>query len=65
MSKSRSEMQESLTIRLSRIYLDGMDKMLSKGIYGTKSEIVRESLRMFFAKWNIKLLLNQESEDSV
>lgn len=49
------KMQESLTIRLSKLYLDAMDRMLERGLYGSKSEIVREALRMFFEKYGEKL----------
>jgi len=48
-------MEESLTIRLSKVYLDLMDKMIEKGVYGTKSEIIREALRMFFEKYGEKV----------
>lgn len=51
------KMQKSLTIRLSELYLDAMDRMIESGLYSGKSEIVRESLREFFEKrkerlWN-------------
>ena len=51
------KMQKSLTIRLSELYLDAMDRMIEAGLYSGKSEIVRESLREFFEKrkeglWN-------------
>ena len=49
------KMQESLTIRLSRLYLDAMDRMIKKGLYGSKSEIVREALRLFFEKYGERL----------
>ena len=42
------KMQKSLTIRLSELYLDAMDRMIESGLYSGKSEIVRESLREFF-----------------
>jgi len=48
-------MEESLTIRLSKVYLDLMDKMIGKGVYGTKSEIIREALRMLFEKYGEKI----------
>ena len=43
-------MQESLTIRLSRLYLDAMERIIAAGLYSGKSEIVREALREFFEK---------------
>jgi len=49
------KMQESLTIRLSELYLSGMDNMIDKGLYGSKSEIVREALRDFFEKHGEKI----------
>lgn len=49
------KMQESLTIRLSRLYLDAMERMIEAGLYGGKSEIVREALRAFFEKYGEKL----------
>lgn len=49
------KMQESLTIRLSRLYLDAMDRMIERGLYGSKSEIVREALRLFFEKYGEKI----------
>lgn len=49
------KMQESLTMRLSKLYLDAMDRMIEAGLYGGKSEIVREALRLFFEKHGEKL----------
>ena len=49
------KMQESLTIRLSRLYLTAMDRMIEGGLYGSKSEIVREALRIFFEKHGERL----------
>ena len=49
------KMQESLTMRLSRLYLDAMDRMIEAGLYGSKSEIVREALRLLFEKHGEKL----------
>jgi len=48
-------MQESLTVRLSKLYLDAMDRMIERGLYGSKSEIIREALRMFFEKYGEKI----------
>ena len=44
------KMPKSLTIRLSKLYLDAMDRMIERGLYGSKSEMVREALRLFFEK---------------
>jgi len=52
---SPEKMQESLTIRLSKLYLNGMDLIIEKGLYGSKSEIVREALRDFFDKHGEKI----------
>jgi Arc/MetJ-type ribon-helix-helix transcriptional regulator len=52
-------MEESLTIRLSKAYIDLMDKMIEKGVYSSKSEIIRESLRMFFDKYGEKIWQTQ------
>lgn len=49
------KMQESLTMRLSKLYLDAMNRMIDSGLYGSKSEIVREALRLFFEKHGEKL----------
>jgi len=49
------KMQESLTVRLSKLYLDAMDRMIERGLYGSKSEIIREALRMFFEKYGEKI----------
>lgn len=49
------KMQEYLTIRLSKLYLNGMDNMIEEGLYGSKSEIVREALRDFFEKHGEKI----------
>ncbi len=49
------KMQESLTLRLSRLYLDAMERMIDAGLYSGKSEIVREALREFFEKYGEKL----------
>ncbi len=48
-------MKQSLTIRLSDAYLEIMDKLIEKGIYGSKSEIVREALRLLFEKYGVKI----------
>ena len=52
---SPRRMQESLTIRLSKLYLEAMDRMIEKGLYGSKSEIIREALRLFFEKYGEKI----------
>ena len=44
-----------MTVRLSRLYLDAMDGMIKKGLYGSKSEIIREALRLFFEKYGEKI----------
>jgi len=44
-----------LTVRLSDAYLDIMDKLIEKGVYGSKSEIVREALRLLFEKYGVKI----------
>lgn len=44
------KMRESLTIRLSRLYLDALDDLVERGLYGSKSEVVRDALRSFFEK---------------
>jgi len=49
------KMQESLTMRLSKLYLDAMQRMIDGGLYGSKSEIVREALRLFFEKQGVVL----------
>jgi len=49
------KMHKSLTIRLSKLYLNGMENMIEKGVYGSKSEIVREALRMLFEKYGEKI----------
>lgn len=49
------KMQESLTLRLSSLYLDAMERMIDAGLYSSKSEIVREALRAFFEKHEEKL----------
>ena len=53
-------MEESLTIRLSKIYIDLMDKMVKKGVYGSKSEIIREALRLLFEKYGEKIWEEKE-----
>jgi len=37
------------------MYLDAMDRMTERGLYGSKSEIVREALRLFFEKYDVKI----------
>lgn len=49
------KMQESLTMRLSKLYLDAMDRIINAGLYSSKSEIIREALRLFFEKQGEKL----------
>lgn len=44
------KMQESLTMRLSKMYLDALDRLVDSGLYSSKSEIIREALRLFFEK---------------
>ena len=52
---SPRRMQESLTIRLSKLYLEAMDRMIERGLYASKSEIIREALRLFFEKYGEKI----------
>ena len=49
------KMRESLTIRLSRLYLDTMERMIEAGLYSSKSEMVREALRLFFEKHGVRI----------
>ena len=46
---------ETLDISLSKVYSDMIDKLLKKGIYKSKGEIVREGLRLVFEKNGIRL----------
>ena len=48
-------MRQSLTVRFSDAYLDIMDQLIEKGVYGSKSEIVREALRLLFEKYGVKM----------
>ena len=50
------KMQESLTMRQSKLYLDAMDRIIDAGLYSSKREIIREALRLFFEKHGEKLL---------
>ena len=45
----------SLTIRLSKAYLEVMEKMIDKGVYASKGEIVRDALRLLFEKYGEKI----------
>ena len=45
----------SLTIRLSKVYLEIMEKLIEKGVYASKGEIVREALRLLFEKYGEKI----------
>lgn len=51
---SRS-LKVSLTIRLSKAYLDIMEKLIDRGVYGSRSEVVRDALRMLFEKYGEKI----------
>ncbi len=50
------KMQKSLTMRLSQLYIDAMERIIDAGLYSSKSEIIREALRLFFEKKGEKLL---------
>ncbi|GAH59204.1 unnamed protein product [marine sediment metagenome] len=50
------KMQESLTMRLSKMYLDALDRLVDSGLYSSKSEIIREALRLFFEKQGERLV---------
>lgn len=56
MGEMPGKMQESLSIRLSKLYLDVMDHLIENGIYHSKSEIIREALRLFYDKQGVQLL---------
>lgn len=49
-------MKQPLTVRLSDAYIDIMEQLIEKGVYGSKSEIVREALRLLFEKYGVKIL---------
>lgn len=53
------KMQESLTLRLSKLYLEAMERMIDKGLYSSKSEIVREAR----ARLSEKLILEAIPSD--
>ena len=54
MDRKQQELNEAVD-RLSDAYLDQMDKLIEKGVYGSKSEIVREALRLLFEKYGVKI----------
>ena len=45
----------SLTVRLSKAYLNIMEKLIEKGVYSSKGEIVRDALRLLFEKYGEKI----------
>ena len=45
-------------MRLSELYVNAMDKLINIGLYGSKSEIIRDALRLFFEKNGISLNYN-------
>ncbi len=47
--------EEKIDVSLSKVYSDMIDKLLKKGIYQSKGEIVREGLRLVFEKNGIRL----------
>ena len=53
--KKNNSFDETLDISLSKVYLDMLDKLLKKGIYKSKGEIIREGLRLVFEKNGIRL----------
>lgn len=44
-----------MTVRLSDAYVVRIDKLIDRGVYGSKSEIVREALRLLFEKYEVKI----------
>jgi len=48
-------LKQSLTVRLSETYLELMDRLIERGVYGSKSEIVRDALRLLFEKYGFKI----------
>lgn len=48
-------MKVSLTLRLSKAYLEIMEKLIERGVYGSKSEIVRDALRLLFEEYGEKI----------
>ncbi|MHA1785094.1 MAG: hypothetical protein ACTSVY_04710 [Candidatus Helarchaeota archaeon] len=55
MEETKSSFNKTLGIRLSKVYLDGINILLDKGIYASKGEIVREGLRHIFEKNKLNL----------
>jgi len=54
-SKKGNSFDDTFDISLSKVYSDVIDKLMKKGIYKSKGEIVREGLRLVFEKNGIKL----------
>ena len=48
-------MTQSLTVRLSDAYLDQKDALINKGVYGSKSEMIREALRILLERYDVKI----------
>ena len=53
--RKSNSFDETLDISLSKVYSDMLDKLLKKGIYKSKGEIIREGLRLVFEKNGIRL----------
>jgi len=49
-------MDKSITVRISSMYLRGLEKLVRKGVYSSKGEVIRDGLRMIFKKYNLDLL---------
>ena len=48
--------KERITIRLTKKYMDLLDKLVDKGAYTSKNEAIRAALRLLFEKHDLNLV---------
>ena len=51
-----ARMKERLTIRITKKYMQCLDRLVEAGVYNSRNAAIRDALRMLFEHYGFKLL---------
>jgi Arc/MetJ-type ribon-helix-helix transcriptional regulator len=54
-------MRERLSIRITKRYMQCLDRLVAAGVYTSRNAAIRDALRMLFEHYGFKLLENEDN----
>lgn len=51
-----AKMRDRITIRLTRKYMQLLDRLVEEGVYNSRNEAIRDGLRLLFEHHGFKLM---------